>query len=304
MTSVQLKRHCAAEGGGAAASAAAPPPLPAAVFARVSASRAARHAIAAFCGGPLPHTILSACAGSLLPLLDTHSALPLRATCSEARAAVAQHQWRSRDGPIRGSVAHWRACFPRALCANLSCYMGYLYKESRAAPVVDADFAHLEGLRELDMSGCTRVSSAAFAHLGSLRRLDMSGCDQPALGDAALAHLPHLEALSVAECTQAALTGRAFAPLQRLRALDMSATLLGDDALGHLAPTLQVLDVSGCSRLTEAAVPLLARVRVLRLSGAHMSEAFLRAARVAQLGSGSRGELCGARGEGGGEALW
>ena len=54
-----------------------------ALFARLSASRGAQP-IGAFAGGGLPTTILSCCAGALLPLLSSAAVLPLRAACREA----------------------------------------------------------------------------------------------------------------------------------------------------------------------------------------------------------------------------
>jgi hypothetical protein len=270
-----------------AAQAPRPPATAAspALFARLSASRP-QHPLMAFCGGSLPHTLLSSCRGLLLPCLDTHSALPLRATCREARDAVALHPWATRDAPIRGSVARWRACFPRALCANFSSYMAYLYHHNRSSPLRDEDCAHLEGLRQLDISGCTALTSAAFSHFSALRHLDMTGCDQAALGSAALVHLGRLEVLCVAECTQ--LAGAPFAPLQRLRNLDMSNTTLGDEALAHL-PAIDTLNVIGCTHLTAAAVAVLQRVRVLRVGS--MSEAFSREANRVGLGKGVSAEL-------------
>ena len=85
-----------------------------ALFARLSTSRGALGPLAAFAGGALPATVLSACAGALLPLLSTVDVLPLRATCKEAAAAIAQHPWEDTETVIRGRVRHWRACFPRA----------------------------------------------------------------------------------------------------------------------------------------------------------------------------------------------
>jgi hypothetical protein len=89
-----------------------------ALFARISASRAPAHAIGAFAGGTRDHTILSACAGALLPYFSTRAILPLRAACRDAAQAVARHAWGDTDTPIEGSLRAWAACFPAATAAN------------------------------------------------------------------------------------------------------------------------------------------------------------------------------------------
>ena len=88
------------------------------MFTRISASRG-EHPICAFAGGALPTTLLSCCAGALLPMLSTAAVLPLRAACKEAAAAVAAHPWEDSETLIRGRVRDWRACFPRARAANV-----------------------------------------------------------------------------------------------------------------------------------------------------------------------------------------
>ena len=153
----------------------------AAMFERISASRSAAP-LAAFAGGALPHTLLSACAGALLPFLCTRSALPLRATCQEAAAAVAQHPWEDMDTVIHGHLGPtllpgrgapgtprgaWRACFPRARGANVAgghTDIPYETPPPHRAALVDADAVHLAGLHTLNVSWCTALTDAAFAH--------------------------------------------------------------------------------------------------------------------------------------------
>ena len=121
-------------------------------------------------------TLLSEIGFVLLPLFTTADACALRLVCREFLAAVTEHPWEDRETVIQGSIAAWRACFPRALCANVR---QYAYRgKVRATPVVDADFTHLEALRELRMAGCVGVTDAAFAHLRGIHTLDMSGCRQ------------------------------------------------------------------------------------------------------------------------------
>ncbi len=114
-------------------------------------------------------TLLSEVGLVLLKMFDKREACMLRLVCREFVEVVGRQQWEDRETLIMGSIAAWRACFPRARCANINKrYRG------RTAPVVDADFVHFEGLRELNMSGCTDFTDAAFAHLRGIHTLDMS----------------------------------------------------------------------------------------------------------------------------------
>jgi hypothetical protein len=109
-------------------------------------------------------TLVSEAGPALLPFFSTADACALRLVCQVLRAAVREHPWGDRDTVIQGSIGAWRACFPRARCANVK-HTAPKGHPKRAAPVVDADFVHLEGLRELRMSGCKSVTDAAFVHL-------------------------------------------------------------------------------------------------------------------------------------------
>ena len=93
-------------------------------------------------------TLLSEVGFVLLPLFTTRDACALRLVCREFLAAVSEHPWEDRGTVIKGSIAAWRACFPHARCANVRQWVLH-GTNRRAAPVVDADFVHFEGLREL-----------------------------------------------------------------------------------------------------------------------------------------------------------
>ena len=137
-------------------------------------------------------TLLAECPGALLQYFDTSEACVLRLVRREFQAAVAVHPWEDRETVILGSIGAWRACFPRARCANVRFdERGFPERAARHrdAPVVDADFVHFVGLWELNMQGCRAVTDAAFAHLRGIRVLDMSCCSQPTITDAGLAHL-------------------------------------------------------------------------------------------------------------------
>ena len=253
---------------------AEPPVEHAAVFSRVSSSLP--HAICAFAGGALPHTILSCCQGTLLELFDTKAVLPLRATCRDAEFAVAAHPWDDLETVIHGNLGPallfgtgpgvqkgaWRGCFPRARGANVS-GKGYSNPNGRRAPVVDADFVHFVGLRRLNMSLCSAVTGAAFAHLAGIQSLDMSECHQRTITDAAFVPLAGIQSLIMAGCTQ--ITDAVFMPLAGVHSLDMSECnqrSITDAAFVPLAG-IQSLRMSSCNQatITDAAFVPLAGIR-------------------------------------------
>ena len=199
----------------------------------VTRSQAARHTRIPLAGGT-QETLLSEVGPVLLRFVSTRDACALRLVCREFLAAVSEHPWEDRDTVIQGSIGAWRACFPRARCANMQRY-DEDGEETRTLPVVDADFVHFEGLRELYMAGCTDVTDAAFVHLRGIHTLDMSGCDQPAITDAAFAHLAGIQRLSMWACGQATITDAAFAHLRGIQLLNMSdCRQLTDAAFVHL----------------------------------------------------------------------
>ena len=78
--------------------------------------------------------------------LSTREANTLRLVCGEFRDAVSEARWHDETTRISGSLAAWRACFPNARAANVA----------GRADLQDADFAHLAGLKALNMSGLPR----------------------------------------------------------------------------------------------------------------------------------------------------
>ena len=78
----------------------------------------------------------------LLKLLTLTDATALRGVCREAREAVAGYPWEDTSTVIK-SFARWRACFPNAARVDISGFRD----------VTDADFAHLRGVRHVNMSG-------------------------------------------------------------------------------------------------------------------------------------------------------
>ncbi len=108
-------------------------------------------------------------------MLGTREACSLRGVCRELKQAVGDFPWEDMDTVIRGDVALWRACFPRALGANVG-QRGQWGENpnGRLTAVVDADFVLLGGLKALNMSWCRQVTDAAFVHLRGIERLYMS----------------------------------------------------------------------------------------------------------------------------------
>ena len=153
-------------------------------------SQAARYTRIPLAGGG-QETLLSEIGSQyLLPLFTTAEACALRLVCREFLAAVSEQPWEDAQTIIKGSIGAWRACFPRTRAANVAHYSSTGEARNRtAAPVVDADFVHLQGLSVLNMCNCTSVTDAAFAHLRGIQKLDMSDCGQAGITDAAFPHL-------------------------------------------------------------------------------------------------------------------
>ena len=85
---------------------------------------------------------------ALLPFSTTRNACELLLASQEFLEAVQGHPWTDRGMIFHGSIAAWRAYFSSARCANVQCFF-FVCEKTRATPTVDADFVHLEGLREL-----------------------------------------------------------------------------------------------------------------------------------------------------------
>ena len=119
---------------------------------------------------------------------DTAATTALRGTCRELRDAVGAHGLHDTRTRIRWP-GRWRAALPAATAGNVSCEDAYGYRFSSS--LTDADFVHIRGVRELNMSGCSQetITDAAFAHLAGIHTLDMSGCSQAIITEACRDHL-------------------------------------------------------------------------------------------------------------------
>ena len=116
-------------------------------------------------------------------------ATTLRQLCREFKSTVADFPWEDEKTVIRGSVASWRACFPRARWANVSVYNERVNQKGRRTQVMDGDFVHFVGVKKLNMKLCMSITDAGFAHLEGIHTLNMSWCMQPTITDQAFVHL-------------------------------------------------------------------------------------------------------------------
>jgi hypothetical protein len=196
-----------------------------------------------------PDSVLSHCYGALLPLFTTKEATTLRQLCREVKSTVAEFPWEDEKTVIRGSVAAWRACFPRARWANVMEYSRYNNETGRRNSVVDADFVHFVGLRRLNMSYCTSVTDAAFSHLKYIHTLNMTFCTQVTITDAAFAHLKGIHTLEMANCSQHTITDVAFFHLKGIHSLSLwCCTQLTSNVFIFLKG-VKVLDLGRCPQL-------------------------------------------------------
>ena len=182
--------------------------------------------------GNATETILSEVGVVLLRMFTMAEACTLRLVCREFVEAVRQQQWEDRDTVIMGSIAAWRACFPRARCANV-CFL-----RTHNHPT-DADYVHFEGLQELNMAGCEDVTDAAFVHLRGIHTLDMSGCGS--ITDAAFVHLRGIHTLDMSFCCQPSITNASFVHLvgvKRLSIMGCIQATLTDVAFAHLRASI------------------------------------------------------------------
>ena len=126
-------------------------------------------------------TVLSTLAGALsvgeviLGFFTMEEANALRLVCSEMREAVAGAAWFDMKTRIAGSLATWRARFPKARAANVE----------KRRDLADGDFVHLKGVHMLDMSHRNHPGITDLAFVNRIKGIHML-CDQEGITDAAL----------------------------------------------------------------------------------------------------------------------
>ena len=193
----------------------------------------------------------------ILPFLSGYDVDALRKVNVELRDAA--RNYLGDMTPITGSLADWRAANPRAIRANIH----------NRQDITDADFVHLVGIKELNMSSCLRITDAAFAHLAGVHTLYMAGCNQ--ITDAAFVHLAGVHTLDMSYCNQATITDAAFAHLAGVHTLEMSGCwqeTITDAAFAHLAG-VHTLSMIVCwqAHITGKTLCLLESLKVLKIVG-------------------------------------
>ena len=229
--------------------------------------------------GGTQETLLSEVGPVLLPFFTTRDACALRLVCREFLAAATEHPWEDGRTAIQGSIAAWRACFPRARCANVGCSFILGGTEARKARVYNADFVHFAGLRELNMAGCSDVTDAAFVHLRGIHSLEMYCCRQ--ITDAAFVHLAGIQRLGMYSCS--GITDAAFAHLRGIQLLNIDyCTQLTDATFVHLRG-IKTLFMRHCKQpaITDAAIVHLRGIRTLALD--HCTQATITGATFSSL---------------------
>ncbi|NDB85722.1 MAG: hypothetical protein EB127_23930, partial [Alphaproteobacteria bacterium] len=90
----------------------------------------------------------------ILCYLTTQDALALRLVNHESREAVSAFRWKDKNTRIRGSLAAWRACFPRAVWVNL------IGRKN----ITNDDLMHLANIEILTMytCSCTKITIDDF----------------------------------------------------------------------------------------------------------------------------------------------
>ena len=213
--------------------------------------------------GGTQETLLSEVGPALLPFFTTRDACALRLVCREFLAAAREHPWEDGRTAIQGSIAAWRACFPRACCANVGRSFFLVGTEVRRAAVYDADLVHFAGLRELNMALCVDVTDAAFVHLRGIHSLEMLDCSQ--LTDAAFVHLAGIQRLGMCGCRR--ITDAAFVHLRGIQLLNIDYCTQLTDAAFLLLRGIRTLFMQGCKQpaITDAAFVHLRGIRTLAL---------------------------------------
>ena len=193
----------------------------------------------------------------LLDFLSTPQACPLRVVSRVCLEAVSKHEWCDIETIIIGSIALWRACFPRAQAACVrESPAPHSSARCRLLPVRDEDLQHLQHLRYLCLADCTMITAYGMQYLRAsapnMVFLDISGCS--GLCDAAFRPLARVQGLDMSGCSQRSITCAAFAHLVGVRTLFMSGCdTITDAALAPLLPSLRLLCITGCAQLGERA---------------------------------------------------
>ena len=204
------------------------------------------------CGGNSASTVLShldaehSHGRGLLGFFSMAETRALRLVCKDFCDAVAAYPWADSFSHIRGPLALWRTCFPRALAANVAC----------RRDLRESDLHYLRGCHTVDISHSPLLTDAAFEHLTHVRVLNMGGCSQVGITNAAFSHIQNVQVLNMGGCEQ--LSGAALAHLRCVRELSVALCSLNTQSFRRLPNPhiLEALDVTGLANLTPDVLDL------------------------------------------------
>jgi hypothetical protein len=136
----------------------------------------------------------------------------------------------------------------------------------------DAELTRLAAVRslvhlELARTGITDAGLAALAKCSKLESLDLSECAVDGSGLAALAGARRLRRIVLRQTRVGDSAGAALAGLKSLRAVSVEDTPFGDAGVASLAGhgALEELDLTDCVDVTEASLPVLRKMKSLRV---------------------------------------
>lgn len=178
--------------------------------------------------------------GGVLGYLNTREACPFRTANRCAKAAVRRFAWGDTQTRIAGSMASWRACFPKATKANLS----------RRSNLRHHEFPNLRGVTYLNLSYCEcySICNETFAYLSEVRILNFANSWQDptvwavfrdSFNDHLFKHLVNLETLNLDGFRYTKFTGAFAAHLPRLRHLSLRHWTEGPTRVDRFMADLQ-----------------------------------------------------------------
>jgi hypothetical protein len=151
----------------------------------------------------------------ILGFFDTAEARDIRLVCTEFRAAVESAPWADVATHVLGNVWTVGARASRAQASISVEEDGMVNLPLRHNEIVDADFAHFEGIYTLIMSNCGQagVTDATFVHLKGIYTRHV-GVRPSGHHGRAFVYLKGIHTLDMTCCSQAGITDAAFVHLE------------------------------------------------------------------------------------------
>ncbi len=132
----------------------------------------------------------------------------------------------------------------------------------------DGELAHLPDLEALDLSMCKGVGEMTMKRLGEMKKLRHLVITSIPVTDELVAYLPkQLETLNASGCPLSDVAFKTFAKMDHLKSLTLGGAQIKGEGLPSLSQSLVLLNLSGCSELTDQwLVPLATRTQLRALS--------------------------------------